>query len=209
MQALLGVNIALLQRRSAPALALLALVLLAMAGASTAQTATYAIDPSHTFVTFEAKHFGVSTSRGRWDKKEGSIRYDKTAKTGRAEIVLDMASITTAVAPFDGRLKGPDFFDVANHPSATFIGQDFKFDGDKVTEVSGELTLIGKTLPMTLKATSFGCYTNTRIQREVCGGDFEAMIQRSLWGMTNGVAAKTVPDHIRLVIQVEAIKTTP
>jgi polyisoprenoid-binding protein YceI len=187
----------------------LALVLAGLASASAAQTATYAVDPSHTFVTFEAKHFGVSTSRGRWDKKEGTISFDKIAKTGRAEIILDMASITTAVPPFDGRLKGPDFFDVTNHPSAKFVGQDFKFEGDKVTEVQGELTLIGKTLPMTLKASSFGCYTNTRLQREVCGGDFEAVIQRSLWGMTNGVATKTVPDHIRLVIQVEAIKTTP
>jgi polyisoprenoid-binding protein YceI len=184
-----------------------ALALVSIGAIAHAQSATYTIDPSHTFVTFEAKHMGASTSRGRWDKKDGQITLDKTAKTGRAEITLEMASISTGVGPFDGRLKSEDFFDVAKFPTAKFIGTAFKFDGDKVTEVSGELTLLGKTNPVTLKATSaFTCYTNTRIQREVCGGDFDSTIQRSLWGMNNGLANNTIPDTIRLVIQIEAIK---
>jgi polyisoprenoid-binding protein YceI len=183
------------------------LLLCASVGVS-AQAAVYTIDPSHTFVTFEARHMGASTSRGRWDKKDGQITLDKTAKTGRAEITLDMASISTGVGPFDGRLKSEDFFDVIKFPTAKFVGNGFKFDGDKVIEVSGELTLLGKINPITLKATSpFTCYTNTRIQREVCGGDFDSVILRSLWGMNNGLANNTIPDSIRLVIQVEAIKT--
>lgn len=184
-----------------------ALSLCAYVGAC-AQASVYTIDPSHTFVTFEAKHMGASTSRGRWDKKDGQITLDKTTKTGRAEITLEMASISTGVAPFDGRLKSEDFFDVAKFPTAKFVGSTFKFDGDKVIEVSGELTLLGKTNPITLKATSaFTCYTNTRIQREVCGGDFDSVILRSLWGMNNGLANNTIPDNIRLVIQIEAVKT--
>jgi len=43
------------------ALALIAAAALA-AGAAQAQSATYAIDPTHTFVTFEISHFGTSTS---------------------------------------------------------------------------------------------------------------------------------------------------
>jgi polyisoprenoid-binding protein YceI len=44
-----------------------------MTSQAQAQSATYAIDPTHTFINFEVKHFGTSTNRGRWDKKEGSI----------------------------------------------------------------------------------------------------------------------------------------
>ncbi len=185
-----------------------AALLLCTCAAVRAQPAVYTIDPSHTFVTFEAKHMGASTSRGRWDKKDGQITLDKTAKTGRAEITLEMASISTGVGPFDGRLKSEDFFDVVKFPTAKFVGTAFKFEGDKVIEVSGELTLLGKTNPVTLKATSaFTCYTNTRIQREVCGGDFDSVILRSLWGMNNGLTSNTIPDNIRLVIQIEAVKT--
>ncbi len=174
-------------------------------GAS-AQPTTYMIEPTHTFVTFEVKHFGTSTNRGRWDKKDGSITIDRTAKTGRAEINIDVASINTGTAPFDGHLKSADFFDVANHPTAKFVGTNFKFDGDKVTEVAGELTLRGKTGPAVLKATGFNCFNHPRLNREVCGGDFETTIQRSAWGVSFGVANNAIPDNVKLLIQVEAIK---
>ncbi len=174
--------------------------------AAFAQTATYKVEPTHTFVHFEAKHFGTSTNRGRWDKKDGEIQFDKTAKTGKVDITIDMNSINTGVAPFDGHLKSADFFDTANFPTARFVGSGFKFDGDKVTEVSGELTMRGKTGPLTLKASGFNCYMHPRLQREICGGDFEAMIQRSLWGVSFGVANNAIPDNIRITIQVEAIK---
>ena len=85
--------------------ALLLTALLAAAGAAHAQSATYAIDPTHTAVTFEAKHFGTSTLRGRWDKKEGTVTLDKAAKTGKVEFTLDMNSLTTGTAPFDGHQR--------------------------------------------------------------------------------------------------------
>ena len=185
--------------------ALLLATLFAIAGVAQAQSATYAIDPSHTAVTFEAKHFGTSTLRGRWDKKEGTVTLDKAAKTGKVELTIDMASITTGSGPFDGHLKSKDFFEVETFPTAKFVGDKFTFSGDKVTSVSGELTLKGKTNPVTLTATGFNCYENPRLKREVCGGDFETTIQRSQWGITYAMPAVT-PDAIRLLIEVEAIK---
>ncbi len=51
------------------------------------------------------------------------------------------------------------------------------------------------------KATSFNCYAHPILKREVCGGDFETVIQRSQWGVNDGV-----PDNVKLVVQVEAVK---
>jgi polyisoprenoid-binding protein YceI len=184
--------------------ALLLTALIAAAGAAQAQSATYAIDPTHTQVVFEAKHYGVSTNRGRWDKKEGTVTLDKAAKSGKVELTLDMASVSTGIGPFDGHLKSKDFFAAEEFPTAKFVGDKFTFNGDKVASVTGELTLRGKTNPVTLTATSFGCYENARLKREVCGGDFEATIQRSQWGMGYGLPG--IPDSVRLLIQVEAIK---
>ena len=187
-------------------IALSALALAASTLAVTAQAApaTYGIDPTHTFVTFEAKHFGTSTNRGRFDKKEGTVVLDIAAKTGKADITIETGSINTGTAPFDGHLKSKDFFNSEAFPTATFVGNQFKFDGDKVTEVAGTLTLLGKTQPVTLKASSFGCYENPRLKREVCGGDFETTIKRSDFGMSYGLPF--IPDDIKLVIQIEAIK---
>ena len=184
---------------------LLATACVALLGSAHAETATYAIDPTHTFTTFEILHFGTSTYRGRFDRKEGSVQLDTAAKTGRVELSIDLASISTGVEPLNKHLQGKDFFNVAEYPSAKFVGDKFVFAGDKVSEVSGTLTMLGKTHPVTLKASRFGCYTNPMLKREVCGGDFETTLMRSQWGMTYGMPA-VLPDNVRLLVQVEAIK---
>jgi polyisoprenoid-binding protein YceI len=169
-----------------------------------AAPATYAIDPTHTFVTFEAKHFGTSTNRGRFDKTSGSVTFDAAAKTGQANITIETGSINTGTAPFDGHLKSKDFFDAATFPQATFVSSKFVYEGDKLAEVQGTLTLLGKSQPITLKALGFGCYDNPRLKRQVCGGDFVTTFMRSTFGMTG--LLPFVPDEVKLLIQVEAIK---
>ena len=182
-----------------------AAVLLAAGLPAHAEPATYAIDPTHTFVTFEVSHFGTSTNRGRFDKKQGTVQFDRAAKTGKVDLTIDTSSINSGVEPFNKHLQSKDFFDSANFPTARFVGEKFAFNGDKVSEIGGQLTLLGKTHPVTLKASNFNCYMSPMLKREVCGGDFETTIQRSLWGMNYGIA-NGMPDNTRLVIQVEAIK---
>jgi len=177
---------------------------LACAGAR-AEPFDFAIDPTHTFVTFEALHFGTSTYRGRFDRKQGTVQIDREAKTGRTEMTIDLASVSTGVAALDKVLQGADFFDVAQFPSAKFSAERFVFDDRKVSEVSGTLTLKGRTNPVTLKAVNFNCYLNPLLKREVCGGDFETVVKRSQWGLNYGLPAM-VPDEIRLLVQVEAVR---
>ena len=174
-------------------------------GAALASSPIYTIEPTHTFVNFEISHFGTSFNRGRWDKKEGTVQFDRVAKTGRVELTVDMASINSGVPQFDGHLKSKDFFNAAEFPTARFVGEKFVFSGDKVASVEGTLSMLGKSHPVTLKANQFNCYTNPIFKREVCGGDFEATIQRSQWGITYGMPL-VAPDNVRLLIQVEAIR---
>jgi len=178
--------------------------LLASSGLAQAQSLNFNVDPSHTFSYFEIRHNGTSTIRGRFDKKEGTVSLDRTAKTGKAEITLDVNSLSTGVPPLDAHLKNKDFFNAPEFPTIKFVGDKFSFDGDKVTGVSGTLTLLGKTQPATLKATFFNCYENARLKREVCGGDFETTIIRSAYGMTNGLPR--IPDEVTIKIQIEAIR---
>lgn len=185
-------------------LAAAALSLAGIAGLAQANSATYSIDPTHTFVYFEASHFGTSTVRGRFDKKEGTITLDRAAKTGSGEIKIDMSAISTGVGPLDGHLKSKDFFDVAQYPTTTFTAEKFSFEGDKVTEVAGTLNFLGQSKPVVLKANRFNCYQNPMLKREVCGGDFETTITRSQFGSSYGLPG--IPDNIKLMIQIEAAK---
>jgi len=176
-----------------------------LASTLSAQAASYAIDPAHTYVTFEIGHFGTSTNRGRFDKKEGKIEFDRAGKTGKVEITIDTTSVNTGFAAFNTHLQSADLFDAAKFPTMKFVADKFSFNGDKVSEVTGNLTLLGKTNPLSLKATNFNCYDSPMLKREVCGGDFEATMDRSQFGMNYGLDWG-FPKNVRLVIQVEAVK---
>ena len=173
--------------------------------AGAAQAANYAIDPTHTFVTFEISHFGATTNRARFDKKQGTVEFDRAAKTGKVDISIDVTSVNSGTPQFDKHLQSADLFDAAKHPTIKFVSDKFSFNGDKVSEVSGQLTLLGKTAPVTLKATQFNCYDSPMLKREVCGGDFEGTIDRTQWGMNYGVEWG-FPKNVRLVVQIEAVK---
>ena len=174
-------------------------------GVAQAESANYTIDPTHTFVTFEINHFGASVNRGRFDKKEGTVQFDRAGKAGKVEISFDATSINSGTPAFDKHLQSADLFNAAQHPKITFVSDKFSFNGDKVSEVSGQLTLLGKTGPVTLKANQFNCYQSPMLKREVCGGDFEATIDRTQWGMNYGVDWGFAK-NVRLVVQVEAVK---
>lgn len=186
--------------KSLPLLAATAL----LSTAGLAQAAEYTIDPTHTFVTFEVSHFATSINRGRFDKKEGTVSFDRAAKTGKVDISFEVASVNTGTAAFDKHLQSADFFNAEQFPKARFVSDRFVFNGDQVSEVQGQFTLLGKTLPLTLKATRFNCYQSPMLKREVCGGDFEAVLDRAAHGMGYGVPG--IPKDVRLLVQVEAVK---
>jgi polyisoprenoid-binding protein YceI len=181
------------------------LAVAALLSVGAAQAADYAIDPTHTFVTFEIGHFGTTTNRGRFDKKEGTVQFDRAAKTGKVDIAFDVASVNSGTAMFDKHLQSAEILNAAQHPKARFVSDKFVFNGDKVAEVQGQFTLMGKTAPLTLKANQFNCYDNPMVKREVCGGDFEATLDRTVHGVNYGVDWG-FPKNVRLVVQVEAIK---
>ncbi len=183
-------------------------VLALLAGAATAaqaQPVTYKFDPTHTWTTWEVRHFGTSTYRGRFDKKEGEVTIDRAARTGKVEFTVDLTSVDTGVEHLNHHLQEADFFDSEKFPMATFVGEDFRFDGNDVSQVRGQLTLKGKTRPVTLKGTGFNCYENPLLKREVCGGDFSATINRADWGVSFG-GPFPVGNEVRLLIEVEAIR---
>ena len=177
-----------------------------LATAAHAAPATYAIDPTHTFATFEIDHFGASTNRARFDKKSGSVEFDKAAHTGKVEVTLDMTSVNSGTPAFNKHLQSAEIFDAATYPTATFVSDRFVFEGDQLKQVIGQLTLKGQTHPIVIQAHKFTCYASPMLQkREVCGGDFEATIDRTRWGVDYGVNYGFTK-NVRLVLQIEAVK---
>jgi polyisoprenoid-binding protein YceI len=179
-------------------------LLLAVTAFARAEPVNYRIDPVATHVHFEVRHFGTSTSRGRFDTVAGRIVLDRAARSGEVAIEIDTASVSTGLAPFDSVLRRADMLASQAHPKAYFVAQRFDFDGERLVGVGGEFTLRGTSRPLTLRALGFGCRRHATLQREVCGGDFEAELLQSDFGLS--YALPFVADRMRLLIQIEALR---
>jgi polyisoprenoid-binding protein YceI len=171
--------------------------------AAQAEPRVYQLDPDHTFVTFEVLHFGTSTLRGRFGPVRGAVQLDPPAGRGYVGLRIGTAAVDTGVKFLDKRLCEPDLLDCVGSPEAFFVAERFVFEGSTPRELRGELTLHGTSQPLTLRAVRYGCYRNPILQREVCGGDYEADLLRSEFGASFGAAF--VSDRVRLKIQVEGI----
>ena len=181
-----------------------ALIMWTTCTAVLAEPVSYIVDPKHTYASFEINHLGLSTARGTFDRTSGDIVLDAVAGTGSIEIVIDTASIDTGLAKRDEHLRAEDFFNVDQYPTMKFVATSLQFDGSRPVRADGELTMLGKTLPVTLSITHFACGQHPIHDRPVCGADAETRIQRSKWGMTTYVP--TIGDEVTILIGVEAFK---
>lgn len=172
---------------------------------SGAIAAEYKLDPSHTNARFNIDHFQTTTNHGGFYGIEGMVQFDQEAKTGALEITFKTNTLNTGDEGFDGHMSSPDLLNVERFPEMSFKSTEWIFKGDKPSEIKGELTMMGKTNPVTLTATKFNCYDNPMFNAEVCGGDFTTTIDRTQWGIDFMVDAG-IPKEVTIHIQAEAVK---
>ena len=180
-------------------------LIVAIGAAAVEAQETYTIDPVHSQPMFEARHLGFSQQRGSFAKSTGKITLDRTAKTGTVDIVIDTTSIRTYDPRLDEQMKSENFFNVAKYPTMTFKGDKVVFDGDRVVQVDGDLTLLGVTKPVSLKVTNFVCGEHPINKKPMCGAEATTTIMRSEWGMKYALP-RAVSDEIKLTIPIEAYR---
>ena len=171
----------------------------------------YTLDPYHSFPYFEIDHWGVSTLRGMFRKSSGKFTIDRAAKSASVELTMETASIDTGdndkgsrPRARDEHLRTADFFNVSEFPRMTFKSVGVKFSGENPAEISGELTLLGVTKPLTLKVERWTCRDNPMNKRPMCGGNASGTIKRTDFGMKYLVPA--VSDEVKLNFVFEGYK---
>lgn len=173
------------------------------AGQAIAAPQTYTIDPTHTFPRFSYNHMGMSKQILRFNQTTGTVVLDKAAKQAEVDVTIDMNSVDTGVEVFNGHIKGADFLDTAQFPTATFKSTKVVFEGDKPVSIEGNLTIKGITKPVTLKVTSFFNGEHPMLKKEAVGANAETVIKRSEFNA--GKFAPAVSDEVTIDIALEAI----
>jgi polyisoprenoid-binding protein YceI len=177
---------------------------MAVSGTANAAPETYIMEPQHTFPSFEIMHLGFSVQRGMFERTTGKLVLDLAAKTGSVDVVIDSSSVYTGFKARDDNLRGERFFKVTEFPTITFKSNALRFDGDKVVAADGDLTILGKTNPVSLKVERMHCGTDPLTKRYICGADLSAAIKKSDWGMS--AFGSALGNDVKLSISVEAIR---
>ncbi|WP_269518280.1 YceI family protein [Alteromonas sp. BMJM2] len=137
----------------------LALALAAALSMSSVQAADYVIDSkgAHASINFKIQHLGYSWLTGRFNDFEGTFSYDDE-KPSDANIMVNITtdSIDSNHAERDKHLKGDDFLDVDEYPSAKFVSTKIVEKGDGMMDVMGDFTFHGVTKPITINAKKIG-----------------------------------------------------
>lgn len=165
----------------------------------------YKLDPAHANVRFAIDHFGTTTNQGGFYGLTGDLNYNPAKRIGSIDIDIPVSSLDTNNEHFTNHLKSAEFFNAEKYPTAHFKSTKFHFKNGKVSKVDGQLTLLGKTNPVSLKATKFNCYDSPMLKAPVCGGDFETTIDRTQWGMDTYVSMG-FSKNVKLNIQIEAVQ---
>jgi len=170
---------------------------------------TWNIDPSHSIVSFVARHLVITKVRGTFGDFSGAvvITDDKLASTVQATI--GMASITTGDEGRDGHLKSADFFDVETYPNMTFVSTGIRGDGAEYV-LTGDLTIKGVSksieLDLEFEGVSPDPWGGTRVGFSATGE-----INRRDFGLNFDVKVDTggalVGEKIKLEIEAQAVKS--
>ncbi|MBT6324978.1 MAG: polyisoprenoid-binding protein [Bdellovibrionales bacterium] len=172
----------------------------------------YKLDESHTHIGFKIRHLAFANVRGKFDKFQGTGKYDeKTGKLSDLKVTIQAESIDTNEPDRDKHLRSADFFDVAKFKELKFESTNIKFKGKKPSQITGKLTIHGITKSITLDVEEWGgkaedAWGNQRIAFEATG-----KIDRRDFGLTwnkglKKVAGLTVGNDVTFILEIQVIK---
>ena len=171
---------------------------------------SWQIDSVHSHIYFTARHMMISKVRGQFETFGGSINFDENApENTTVAIEIDVTSINTKDEQRDGHLKSPDFFDVANFPTATFKSTKVVKEDDDEGKLYGELTVRGVTKEVVLDV-EFAGIAKSPWGTTSAGFSASAQLNRKDFGLNWNQALETggvlVGEKIKLEIELELVK---
>jgi polyisoprenoid-binding protein YceI len=179
-----------------------------MPGLDALTPGTWTVDPSHSNVTFVARHLVVAKVRGRFTDFAGTITVADDRLASQVQATVQAVSVTTDDDGRDAHLRGTDFFDVENHPTWTLVSTGIESIGSDYV-LHADLTIKGVTKSVAFALEFDGVATdpwgNTK-----AGFTATAEINRKDWGLEWNVALETggvlVGDKVKIVLDIEAVR---
>jgi polyisoprenoid-binding protein YceI len=113
-------------------------------------TMIWEIDSTHSRVSFAIRVMSVTTTRGSFNTLRGQLHIDEqNPASSWVAAEIDAASINTHNRLRDTHLRSNAFFAVKKYPTISFRSTRVEHTGGNAYKVTGNLTLLGTTKPIT------------------------------------------------------------
>jgi polyisoprenoid-binding protein YceI len=163
---------------------------------------SYELDENHAYLSFSYSHLGLSHSQLQFADFTAMLDLDgNDMSMSSVDVTIDAASIASASADLDDLLRGEDFLDVGNHPEIAFISTSYEETSANTGTLTGDLTIAGQSMPVTLDVYINLAEMNQLNKREMIGVSAGGKFSRSAFGI-NGFE-DFVGDELTLNLQLE------
>jgi polyisoprenoid-binding protein YceI len=173
---------------------------------TTAFAASYSIDETHAHAAFKVSHLGFSHTIGQFKEISGTLEFDEADPSASSvSVTINTASVDSANEARDEHLRKADFLNVEAFPTMTFASTGVEVTGENTGTLTGDLTLLGVTKPVTLDVTFNQAGPHPFDPSKIVAG-FSATgaINRSDFGMA--YASPAIGETVELTIEIEARK---
>jgi polyisoprenoid-binding protein YceI len=169
---------------------------------------TWTVDPSHSSVTFVARHLMVSKVRGSFGSFAGTITIADDLLASKVEATVDVASVTTGDSGRDEHLRSGDFFELEQFPTWSLVSTGLRADGDDYV-MTADLTIKGVTRPVEFEVEFEGMATDPWGNVKA-GFEAKTEINRTDFGLTWNAALEAggvlVGEKVKIELDIQAVK---
>lgn len=163
----------------------------------------YQFDKAHTNILFFIEHLGFSKMMGEFRSFDGVLNFDpENPAASSVEVSIRMDGVATDVKALDEHLQKPEFFNTAQFPAMTFNSTAVAVVSPGKLKVTGDLTLLGVTKPVTLDVSVNKAAPHPFSKAPAAGFSATATLKRSDFGMSAMLGM--LGDDIEIRIETEA-----
>lgn len=170
---------------------------------------TWAIDPVHTSIRFEAKYLLITSISGMFREFEGMVVSEgNDFYNSEINLTIYTNSLFTGNDTRDNHLRSPDFFDTKQYPVIQFKSASVTADGANL-EVSGVLMVKNITQEYNFTAKHLGTTVDPNGNTKA-GFEMDTVLNRHdfniSWNQLYGVDALLLGNEVKLHADVQLLK---
>lgn len=169
----------------------------------------YVMDNTHASLVWKINHFGLSNYTARFGQFDAKLDFDaQNPQNSSLSVTINPLSIKTGhpedhKTDFDAKLSlGEAWFNGNKFPEITFEATGITKTGADTGTITGDLSMLGISKPVSFNVTLNGAFTKHPIAGDAAlGFSGHGVLNRSEWGITNYIP--NLADEVEFFIEVE------